>query len=210
MGLSFEHARGVGTRASEKKIVEWWGSAKQHTFDLKPFKNYFRNKEPTPPKPYWIASKQKASLIINESTSFHLTEDEIVESSYNDADDLICNENLHTRNSDVLSGNHKDQTCSEIDYWFDQLLHDQRRRNSNNDATSSNARRQMEKLNYDLKQANKNAPQHDLNELCNQLLCHERLHLMHERNELKNCMLSVCLFVTKDHRKKHIAMFRSK
>ena len=38
MGLSFEHARGVGTRSSEKKIVEWWSSAEQHAFDLNPLK----------------------------------------------------------------------------------------------------------------------------------------------------------------------------
>ena len=27
IGLSFEHFRSVGARGSEKKIVQWWGSA---------------------------------------------------------------------------------------------------------------------------------------------------------------------------------------
>ena len=193
MGLSFEHTRAEGAQASEEKIVKWWGSAEQYAFDLKPFKNQFQNKEPTPPKPYWVASNKKTSLVASKCASLHLTEDEIVESIFNNADDLILNENICISNSDFFSGNGKDQTCSEIDHWFDQLLHHQMKRNLENGDTSSNAQQQLEKLNTDLKQANESTPQHDLNELRNQLLCREQLNLICERDELKKCILSAYL-----------------
>ena len=56
MGLSFEHARAVGGRGSEKQIVEWWGSAVPHKMQLRQHKNHFAVNILPPPKPCWIAT----------------------------------------------------------------------------------------------------------------------------------------------------------
>ena len=55
MGLSFEHTRAVGARASEKKLVQWWGSAEKHTLCIKDYFKYFENDDLPPPRNYWVA-----------------------------------------------------------------------------------------------------------------------------------------------------------
>lgn len=57
MGLSFEHARAVGARASEKKIVQWWGSATPHSFSMNEYNNYFVTNDLETPKPHWTAKE---------------------------------------------------------------------------------------------------------------------------------------------------------
>ena len=137
------------------------------------------------PKPYWTANKRKESESSSELDCDFLTEEEIIEIILNDADDFICNDNVLSRKSDYKLGNKFDKTCSEIDDWFDELLREQLKRSSKNDATASKANSDIEKLKNDLKLANESTPQHSVNELGNQLLCHERLHLLCESKDLK-------------------------
>ena len=60
----------------------------------------------------------------------------------------------------------------------------------------------MDRLEEDLKVANEKTPQHALNELANQILFLECLHLLCESKKLKKCILSVhFLFMTSEHRK---------
>ena len=109
MGLSFEHTRAVGARASEKKIVEWWGSAEQHAFDLNEHKDHFKHNTLPLPKPYWTANKRIESASSMELDDEFLTEEKIVESILNDADDFICNDNVLSSKSDYKLGNKIDK-----------------------------------------------------------------------------------------------------
>ena len=54
--LSFKHTRAVGGRASEKKIMEWWGSVLHRELPLTHFKNHFKRNELQNPKPHWTAT----------------------------------------------------------------------------------------------------------------------------------------------------------
>ena len=96
------------------------------------------------------------------------------------------NESTLNRNSDFIDGVEKDITFCEIDEWFDYLVHDQVKRSMKNGATTSKAHDDVEKLNHDLKLANESTPQHDINELANQMLCLENCTNCMKRKRLKN------------------------
>ena len=115
IGLSFEHIRAVGARTSKKKIVEWWGLAELHVFDIKHYKNHFKCNNLPLPKPYWIANKRNEYISSAELDSKFLTEEEIIEIILNNTDDFICNDNVLSRNSNYKLGNKVDKTCSKID-----------------------------------------------------------------------------------------------
>ena len=128
----------------------------------------------------------------------------------NAAEDVICEDNFMANHDDHFRENKYDQTCYEIDDLFDRLFHEKIKRSIENDATCSKVNSDIEKLNNDAKLANERTHQHNINELFNQLLCHERLHLMHKQNKLQKCMLSACFFMTTEHRRntlKYLCLF---
>ena len=49
-GLTFEHTRIVGGRASENQMLEWWGSSFPHEFLMESHENYFTHETVPAPK----------------------------------------------------------------------------------------------------------------------------------------------------------------
>ena len=110
----------------------------------------------------------------------------MIENTIDSAVELIENESLCNSGCDFSLGNENDTTCSDIDQWFDVLLHHQIKRSTRNNSSSTEAISQFERLNAEIKKANEKSPQHDLNELANQMSFHNRLHQLYAQNNLKN------------------------
>ena len=72
----------------------------------------------------------------------HSDENKLIEKVINSANDLT----EKVKNCDNNSRNEADVTCIDIDIWFDQLLKDQIKRNTENDATCSKANSDMHRL----------------------------------------------------------------
>ena len=119
---------------------------------------------------------------------------------FESSSELIFNESVLNSSCDFKSGQIEDRTCSEIDEWFDHILHHQIKKNIKDPSDSNHLNDEINSLNKELKEANESSPQHDLNELANQMLFLERLHVVHENKKLKKCMISACLFMTKEYR----------
>ena len=97
-------------------------------------------------------------------------------------------------NCDNNSRNEADSTCVDIDNWFDQLLKDQTKRNTENDATCSKANSDMHKLKEELKLGNEKTPQHNVNEFSNQMIFLDRSNCLCEDKKSKK-MYAKCMFV---------------
>ena len=124
MGLSFEYTRAVGTRVSKKKIIEWWNSAEQHALQMIGYNNYFVSNVLPPPKPHWTTNKLKEHDSFEESHGEYLNEEETIDSVLNATKDDVYEDNVTVRNDDEFRGNKTDHACSEIDNWFDGLMHE--------------------------------------------------------------------------------------
>ena len=71
MGLAFEHARAVGARASEQKLVEWWGSHANGALPVKEHRNHCERNNLPPPPPYpQIGLQLMKKLIIHQKSRF--------------------------------------------------------------------------------------------------------------------------------------------
>lgn len=199
MGLSFEHARAAGARASEKKIAQWWGSAEKHALCIKDYFKHFENNESPPPRNYWIATNNDETNNMSY-LNFESYEKDTIDSIFDSSSELIFNESVLNSSYDYKSGQIEDRACSEIDDWFDHILHLQIKKNIKDPSDSNHLNDEINSLNKELKEANESSPQHNLNELANQMLFLERLHVMHENKKLKKCTISAYLFMTKEYR----------
>ena len=93
-------------------------------------------------------------------------ENDLIENVINSANYLKDNDN----NCENNSRNEADTTCVNIDNWFDQLIKDQIKRNTEHDATCSKANSDMLMLKEELKLGNEKTSQQNVNELANQRL----------------------------------------
>ena len=168
-----------------KKIVQWWGSVDKHTLCLKIFFKHVENNELPPPRNYWVATNNDE--IDNLSyLNFESYEKDIIDTIFDCSSELILNESVLNSSCDFKSGQIEDRTCSEIDEWFDHVLHHQTKKCIKDPSDSNHLNDEINSLIKELKEANESSPQHDLNELANQMLFLERLHVMCENKKLKN------------------------
>ena len=105
----------------------------------------------------------------------------------NDFSDLLEMEEvvLNSKNEDVFTCAH-DKTCSEIDDWFNNRLKNTLKISLKNNQPCKNKNQELMRLNEELETANLKRPQHNVEELANQLLCLERLHACYKKKKLKN------------------------
>ena len=66
------------------------------------------------------------------------------------------------------------------------MMHLQLKKSIKDPSANNALNDEINSLNKELKEANESSPQHNLNELANQMLFLERLHVMCENKKLKN------------------------
>ena len=190
MGLSFKHTRAVGARASEKKIMEWWGGHSQHKF----------HKKVPPPKPCWLATEEfKSSNHANDSNE-HEGEEDLIKNVIDDCAAVTFSTEGHNSSSNYNEESASDDLCTEIDDWFDNQLSISPENDDDNDPKRNNSIASFKTLQKQCDLANSSTPQHDVNELANQLLVSDRLDHLHENSFLEKCMLSAHLLITREFR----------
>ena len=87
----------------------------------------------------------------------------------------------------------EESLIKEIDAWFKEILNKNESSAASINNITKSEEHDIEKLNKMNQKANFQYPQHDINELTNQLLLLDRLHALHEENKLNDLITYLCL-----------------
>ena len=89
-------------------------------------------------------------------------------------------------NTEFRNKENPDKTHMSIDHCFDSMTIDAEKSKSSANAKTKLSKYDVAKLVEETHTANLKTPQHDVQELVNQLLLHDRLHIHYEKKRIKN------------------------
>ena len=139
-------------------------------------KDYFNNKELESPVPHWITTDGLKASIKSETKP--INKDNLIESAANDIDDCVSVQHDCIDQSAFDDSKVKNSLGCMVDEWFDGrvvLFNKKSFEDSSNDDVNCNAtgKENKNKLVCQKHLAQNSSLQHDINELCNQLLLFE-------------------------------------
>ena len=213
--LSFEHSRAFFARATEESLVQLHGSCDKEKAPVDEWKDYAKANPEREILVYWsglddIVSPEEASKIIESDESQEQQEGE----SRNEQEEARRGDGVGGRRDESRHGNanpgdgissNDGDFLGGFDEWFsDRLQLTETKKKLDAKDVKGKATVLVREDAKELERVNAEAldksPQSSPEEFLQQLELHERLHCLYEGGELKKCVLSAYLCITKEFR----------
>ena len=152
------------------------------------------------PKWHWISTDEAINPISCSDYAEQIEELELIEVIAQESEKVSNdnkNENISGRVDHAFNS---DNVCAQTGEWFDGLINNNDVAVHGDDAVTNDDKHGMQKSNKMNNQTNSKIPHHAMQYFANQMLLFNKLHHMHEAKMLRKCMLSDCLFITKECR----------